>query len=297
MEKNTLMDKSILRQWLKAGYIDKNVFHQTEDGTPQGGIASPTLANIALDGLEKALKAISKQSDKINFVRYADDFICTAATREILEQKVQPTIIKFLQERGLELSLEKTKITHIDEGFDFLGFNLRKYKGKLLIKPAKKGIKTFLDGLRETVQSNCAWSAEQLIQILNPKIIGWANHYRHSVAKETYRYIDKSVFCSIWSWLKRKHQNKSNSWIRNKYYTRIGLRNWCFFSRKKNKTPKGEHLILASASDTRIKRHVKIQAEATPYDPEYQEYFRKRDHLQRMVRKYSRANNNGFRKA
>ena len=184
LENHALMDKSMLKQWLKAGYMDKNVFHQTAEGTPQGGIASPTLANIVLDGLEKAIKATGKQGDKINFVRYADDFICTAATREILEQKVLPVIIKFLKERGLELSFEKTKITHIDEGFNFLGFNLRKYKGKLLIKPAKKGIKTFLDNIRKTIKSNNAWSAEQLIRILNPKIQGWANHYRYSVAKD-----------------------------------------------------------------------------------------------------------------
>lgn len=127
MEENIPMDKIILKQWLKAGYLEKNAFHQTEEGTPQGGIASPTLANLALDGREKIIQAKARKEEKIHFVRYADDWVCTAANREILEQKVLPKVTQFLQERGLQLSNEKTRITHIDEGFDFLGYNLRKY--------------------------------------------------------------------------------------------------------------------------------------------------------------------------
>jgi RNA-directed DNA polymerase len=280
MKKNIPMDKLILKQWLKAGYMDKNGFHQTEKGTPQGGIASPTLANIALDGLEKNLKAISKQNEKANYIRYADDFICTAASKEILEKKVKPAIVNFLKERGLELSKEKTQITHIDEGFDFLGFNIRKYKSKLLIKPSKEGIKCFLNEIRETTKSNRSWSAVQLIQILNPKIRGWTNFYQHSVAKDTFRNIDKNIFCNIWSWLKRKHRNKNSSWLRSKYYTNIGTRRWCFFGirkKEKKKNSKKEHCFLISAANTRIRRHLKIQAKATPYDPEYQEYFHKRE--------------------
>jgi RNA-directed DNA polymerase len=289
MEENTMMDKSILRQWLKAGYMEENLFHRTEDGTPQGGIASPTLANIALDGLEIALKAISKRGDKINFVRYADDFVCTASSKEILEQRVQPIIVEFLRERGLELSIEKTKITHIDEGFDFLGFNLRKYKGKILIKPAKKGIKAFLEGIRETIQSMRAATTEELILTLNPKIQGWANHFRRCVAKKTFSYIDTNIFKSIWKWAKDRHPNKNVSWIRTKYFTRIGLRNWCFFSGKTDKTKGLERFTLAFASNTSIKKYVKVTGDATPYDPDYQEYFLNRENRQRMERKHSRA--------
>lgn len=285
LEQNSFIDKAILKQWLKAGYIDKNVFNRTEEGTPQGGIISPTLANIALNGLEMALKEIGKKSDKIHFVRYADDFICTAATKEILEQKVRPTIILFLKERGLELSIEKTKITRIDEGFDFLGFNLRKYRDKLLIKPAKKRIKSFLKDIREYVRSKYALSAEQLIHVLNPKIRGWANFYRHSVASKTFAYIDKCIFKVIWSWVRRKHSEKSISWIRDKYFPKIGLRSWCFSSGKNNKAYNKECLVLAS--DTTIRRHVKIRAEAIPYDPEYREYFRERNRRQQMMRNNS----------
>jgi|ERR1700733_839842 len=277
MIQNTIMDKYILEKWLKAGYMEKDAFHQTKEGTPQGGIASPTLANIALDGLEKTIKDVTKAKDKVHFVRYADDFICTATSKEILEQKVLPEIIKFLKERGLELSLEKTKITHIDDGFDFLGFNLRKYKGKLLIKPAKKGIKSFLEETRETIRSLIAGSTVELVMTLNQKIRGWANHYRHCVAKRVFQHVDVNIFSAIWKWAKRRHPNKSISWIRSKYITRIGLRNWCFYAPRKPKSL--SPLILLLASDTKIVRHVKIQANATPYDPEYQEYFRRRAEL------------------
>lgn len=276
LERNVFMDKQVLRQWLTAGYMDKDLFYNTEEGTPQGGIISPTLANIALDGLEKSVKAIAKRGDMINFVRYADDWICTASSKEVLEQKVLPVIESFLNERGLQISNEKTKITNIDEGLDFLGFNLRKYKGKLLIKPAKKGIKSFLAHIRETIYSKRNASAEQLITLLNPKIQGWANHNRHSVAKKVFKYIDGMIFREIWKWAKRRHRNKSKTWIREKYFTQVGLRNWCFFCGKA-KSDENKNLILRSASDTRIVRHIKIKAEATPYDPKYREYFLKRE--------------------
>jgi len=160
--KHAMMDKEILKKCLKAGYVENSVFHRTDEGTPQGGIISPTLANTALDGLEAAIKRVVRREEKVHLVRYADDFIVTGATREILESRVKPVIINFMKERGLELSPEKTKITHIDEGFDFLGFNARKYGGKLLIKPAKKGIKSFLDDIRGTVQSMRAVKTENL---------------------------------------------------------------------------------------------------------------------------------------
>lgn len=272
---NIMMDKTILEEWLNAGFIEENAFHNTIDGVPQGGVISPTCANLVLDGLEKVITSVSQKNDTVHFVRYADDFICTAKTKETLEQKVLPVIINFLKERGLELSMEKTKITNIQEGFDFLGFNLRKYKEKLLIKPAKKGVKTFLENIRETIKSMRACKASDLIQVLNSKIRGWANHYRHVVAKETFSYIDSQIFSAIWRWAKRRHPNKNISWVRNKYFTRIGLRNWCFYSNEKK--PEGiEQLVLIFASDTNIIRHVKVKADANPYDPEFNEYFRKR---------------------
>jgi RNA-directed DNA polymerase len=129
----------MFRKWLKAGYLEKNVLYPTDSGTPQGGIISPVAANLTLDGLEKLLKSkYPANQGKVNLIRFADDFVITGASRELLEQEIKPLVQGFLAERGLELSPEKTQITRIEDDFDFLGHNVRKYKGKLLIKPAKK---------------------------------------------------------------------------------------------------------------------------------------------------------------
>lgn len=297
MKKNVMMDKSVLQQWLKSGFIEKDTLHNTEDGCPQGGVASPTLANLALDGLEKIVQGIGKENgEKIHFVRYADDFICTANSKEILETKVQPVIIAFLNERGLELSLEKTKITHISEGFDFLGFNIRKYGEKLLIKPSVTSVKKFSESLRETIKKLGNTSTVVLIAKLNSKIRGWANYYRSCVAKEIFSDIDKVIFDSIWNMLKRKHANKSASWIRDKYFTKIGLRNWCFFC--KVKTDKGRKCYtLIQASSTKIRRHIKIKAEATPYDEDFTDYFITRENRLKRERINSRIVNNSLKGA
>jgi RNA-directed DNA polymerase len=282
LENNTVIDKFMLKQWLKAGYIEKDAFYSTHEGSPQGSCISAALANITLDGLENTVKACSQNGIQIHYVRYADDWICTARSKEILIQKVLPAITAFLKERGLELSQEKTKITHIEEGFDFLGFNLRKYGKKLLIKPAKKGIKRFLRNIREVIKKSSTVKTEQLIRILNSKIQGWANHFQHCVAKQTFSYIDCEIFKALWRWAKRRHPKQSASWIKERYFTRLGLKNWCFFS--KSSTQKEKKVFLKAASDTPIKRHVKIKGAANPYDPQYNEYFQKR-----MKRKHSRA--------
>jgi RNA-directed DNA polymerase len=151
------MDKEILRKWLKSGYLEKQVFYETDDGTPQGGIISPVLANLALDGLEKGLrekyppkKRLRGEYLCVNVVRYADDFVVTGRTKELLEREIKPLVEQFLRERGLELSPDKTVITHIKDGFDFLGQNVRKYRNrKLLIKPSRKSSR---------VLGGCPWN-------------------------------------------------------------------------------------------------------------------------------------------
>lgn len=296
LRNNAIMDKRTLEQWLDAGFMEKDLFHKTSEGTPQGGIASPCLANIALDGLEETIRAVGKQKDKLHFVRYADDWICTASSKEILEEKVLPTVTHFLKERGLELSPEKTLITHINEGFDFLGFNLRKYEGKLLIKPGKKGIKAFLTDIRETIFSLRTSKTENLISILNPKIQGWSNHNRHAVSKKTFSRIDSNIFKCLWQWAKRRHPNKSASWIKDKYFLLTGSRNWTFFAHRKRDEKKDDKLFLKFSSDTPIIRHVKIRSDANPYDPDFQEYFQERAQKHRINR-YSRVVNNGLRRA
>ena len=214
-ESHIPMNKKVLRDWLKAGYVESGKLFPTEAGTPQGGIASPTIANIALDGLETVLTerfgstATAMNRLRVRLVRYADDFIITGNSKELLEEEVKPCVEAFLAERGLELSQEKTKITHISEGFDFLGQNVRKYDGKLLIKPSAKNVKAFLDSVRETIRVNRSAKQETLIDLLNPMIRGWANYHRHVVAKKTYAAVDHHIWQALWRWARRRHPNKS----------------------------------------------------------------------------------------
>lgn len=296
LQENVMMDKNVLKQWLKAGFIEKDVFYNTEEGTPQGGIASPTLANIALDGLEKLVQSLAEKGERIHFVRYADDFICTAKSRETLETKVQPAIIEFLKERGLELSLEKTKITHINDGFDFLGFNIRKYKEKLLIKPSDASVKKFTEGLRETIQKLGNFSTDKLIACLNSKIRGWTNYYRSCVAKKIFTDMDNAIFNSIWKMLKRKHSNKNISWIRDKYFTKLGTRTWCFFCKVKTKTGVKIYTLI-NAVRTKIRRHIKIRGKATPFDSDFADYFIERNGRLARERINSRIVNNSLKRA
>jgi len=223
---NVPMDKAILRKWLKAGYVDRQALFPTEAGTPQGGIISPTLANLTLDGLEDLLaKTFYRTSvkgrmanPKVRLVRYADDFIITGCSKELLEREVKPLVEDFLKTRGLELSQEKTRITHIEEGFDFLGQNIRKYDGKLLIKPAKKNVKAFLTKVREIVKAHKTAKQADVIKMLNPVIKGWADYHRHIVASEVFSSVDSQIWRLLWRWAKRRHPNKGARWIRAQYF-------------------------------------------------------------------------------
>jgi RNA-directed DNA polymerase len=278
------MDKSILRKWLAAGYMEEGVVYPTEAGTPQGGIASPALANMTLDGLEEIAQRAAPSNQKVHVVRYADDFIITGASREVLEMKVKPAVVAFLKERGLELSEEKTRITHIDDGFDFLGFNVRKYAGKLLIKPSKGAIKSFLDRIREIIKANVATKTEDLIRQLNSKLRGWSNYFRHVVAKKTFSYVDDQVFRALIIWINRRHPNKSARWKRQRYFRSEGRRNWVFFASIRDASGKFTCLDLFQAASVPIVRHIKIQGQATPYDPAFTDYFARRAHSRRVSR-------------
>ena len=202
MEACVPMRKKKLRLWLKSGYLERGVFNPTEEGTPQGGIASPTLANMALDGLQELLFKRFKKSAKVHFVRYADDFIITGESEELLANDVKPLVINFLKERGLSLSEEKTRISHINNGFDFLGFNIRKYKGKLLIKPSKASIVSVKRKVKEILKTNMPARTDNLIGMLNPIIRGWANFYRHVVSQEIYDKVDSAIWKMTWQWAK-----------------------------------------------------------------------------------------------
>lgn len=288
---NVPMDKAILRKWLKAGFMGSGRFNPTAAGTPQGGIISPVLANLALDGLESVLEAQFGQKNtkasyktKVNYVRYADDFVITGISKELLECEVKPLVAAFMAERGLSLSEEKTVITHISEGFDFLGQNVRKYGDKCLIKPSRKNVKTFLRSVRDVLNANKAAPAWWIVQKLNPMIRGWANYHQSIVAKEVFNYVDYRIWKMLWQWCKRRHLNRRKRWIKDKYFMTAATRSWVFFG----VAPSGQRACLLYANDTPIKRHTKIKAEANPYDPAFEYYFEQR--LERAMRDSGRGN-------
>jgi RNA-directed DNA polymerase len=238
------------------------------------GVISPTLSNMALDGLEGELKFPRKS--KVHFVRYADDFIVSGSSKELLINVVKPIIVRFLKERGLTLSDEKTKITHIEEGFDFLGQNVRKYNGKLLVKPSKNNVKNFLGKVRKVLEVHRTAKQENVIRMLNPIIRGWANYHRHVVAKETFSWVDHQIWQKLWQWCKRRHPNKGRRWIKNRYFHRIGPRDWVFAVKFKLANGKTDFLRLYSAMNTPIQRHVKIKSEACPYNMAWEPYLENR---------------------
>lgn len=226
---NVPMDRTVLRKWLKAGVIDRRQLMATEAGTPQGGIISPCLANATLNGLETQLKRhlVNKlgtrnaKKSKVQCVRYADDFVVTAASKELLEEEVKPWVEQFLSVRGVALSREKTQITHIHQGFDFLGWNFRKYvpkspyrNAKLLIKPSKKNVSAFYRKVREIIKGSGALTQDALIGQLNPVLKGWAQYHSTVVAKQTFSKLDSLIFWRLWRWAKRRHPRKSADWIR-----------------------------------------------------------------------------------
>ncbi len=272
---NIPMDKLILRKWLKAGFIYNGVWSATKAGTPQGGIISPVLANMALDGLEALLAARFKESwrggyahPKVKVCRYADDFIVSGATQELLASQVLPAIETFMAERGLTLSREKTTITHIDQGFDFLGQNHRKYAGKLLIKPSSISVKKLLADLKSKVLKLRAAKQEDLIAVLNPVLRGWAYYHRHIVSKEVFRRVSHKVFHQLWQWATRRHPRKGKRWIRHRYFDE----SWNF----RCNTEKGR-LALFNIVKLPIKRHCALKRSANPYDPEWSLYFERRE--------------------
>src|SRR5260370_27947838 len=237
---------------------------------------------MTLNGLEKELREKfpkhpnSGSNEKINFVRFADDFIVTGKSEEVLENEVKPLVEQFMKERGLALSQEKTLVTHIENGFDFLGQHLRKYNGKLLIKPSKKNVHTFLEGIRKVVRENKQATAGNLIAQLNPKIRGWANYHRHVGSLETFSKVDHAIFCTLWQWAKRRHPKKASKWIKKKYFTSIEGRNWVFHGEILGQKGALQPLRLFKAKSIAIERHVKIQSAANPYDPAWETYFEKR---------------------
>jgi RNA-directed DNA polymerase len=241
------------------------------------------IANLALDGLEAKLRekypkaSNASRKAKANLVRFADDFIITGSSKELLEKEIKPLVEQFMKERGLELSQEKTHITHIAIGFDFLGQNIRKYKdGKVLVKPSKKNVKMFLTKIRKLIKENAQATAGNLIVQLNPKIRGWANYHRHVSSKQTFVKVDDAIFRALWQWAKRRHPNKSERWVKEKYFHSIEQRNRVFCGQGEEQDGTIRNVQLFYAHTVPIERHTKIKGDANPYDPRWEMYFEER---------------------
>lgn len=271
--KNIPMDKKVLQQWLSAGYIHKKKWHSTTSGTPQGGAISPVITNMVLDGLERTIKErFAKPGAKVNVIRYADDFVITSKTKEILQNDIQEEVKCFLEKRGLRLSSQKTCITSIDTGFDFLSQNVRKYKGTLLIKPSKSSCKAFMTKIDEVIKGNLHIPAIRLIGLLNPIIRGWANYHRHIVCRKTFEKMDSYIWNKLIRWGKRRHPNKTKKWIFQKYYKPFKGRAMVF----SGTNAKGDTIPIFQMTRIHCIRHIKVRNAANIYDPAWSSYFTSR---------------------
>jgi RNA-directed DNA polymerase len=275
--------RELIKQWLKAGYVEHGTFHATEQGTPQGGVVSPLLANIALHGMEEAIgvkydyrgQLIGKRA----VVRYADDFVCFCETREDAEQ-VQGILVEWLKERGLTLSEEKTRIVHLTEGFDFLGFNIRHYPApqtsrtgwKLLIKPSKESVQDVQKKLKDLWAKVQGTNVQAILTKFNPVIRGWANYFRTAVAKEIFSNLDRWMFYKADHYTRRMHPKKPKDWRHRKYWGRLKLDRldpWVFGDKQT-----GAYLLKFSWFP--IERHTLVKGMSSPDDPRLKDYWRKR---------------------
>jgi RNA-directed DNA polymerase len=274
---NIPMDRRILRHWLQAGYVEHARLYPSRKGTPQGGIISPTLSNMALDGLEAEIHAaVPRRGSRVNFVRYADDFIVTGKSRRLLEEHVKPAIEAFLAERGLTLSAEKTVITHIHDGFSFLGQTFRKHGPVLHVTPDEEGVRALLRKVGELIRKHVSAPMPALIKQLNATLRGWGNYHKWAVASEAFAKVDDYVHRELHRMVRKRHPNKPWKWLRQKYWAASGRKS--VFS-VRHRTAKGtrQYSVQRLCSLERT-RYVKIKAAANPYLPEYARYYAQRRH-------------------
>ncbi|NEP33277.1 group II intron reverse transcriptase/maturase [Moorena sp. SIO3B2] len=286
--------RRLIKTWLKAGVIDEGTFLPTDEGTPQGGVISPLLANIALHGMEKALwdYANSVKGRKthfkrgLNLVRYADDFVIFHPDLKVVEECFEFINI-WLKDIGLELKPSKTKIVHTFDGFDFLGFNIRHYnvgihhskKGfKVIIKPSDEAVLKHYERLSKVIDRHRAAPQEALIDHLKPIIRGWCNYYRGVCSADTYNKIGNLLWNKLRRWGYRRHPNKSKTWVNRKYWGTVGSDKWTF--------KKDEDKYLVKHAKTKIIRHVKVQDIRSPYDGDLIYWStRMREHPEMTTRK------------
>jgi RNA-directed DNA polymerase len=253
--------------------IEKMLSSGGKVGTPQGGIISPMLANVALTCLDQRMEAYGKKriESKMNpIVRYADDFVIVAKD-ETEAITIKEMVKDYLKDKvGLELSEEKTHITEISEGFDFLGFNIRKYNGNFISKPTKENIKEFRQKITEIMRTSQNWSARSIIMKLNPIIDGWGNYYRHVVSKRIFKGQDQFLFWKVYNWTRRKHRGNGAKWIYRRYYKRIKGDKWNFFEGK---------MLMKKMKKIPIKRFIKVRKDVRVYNMDDREYWDKRKYM------------------
>ena len=291
MMDNIPTDKRILKEFMNCGYIEKKHLFPTTEGSPQGGVISPTCANMVLDGLEPMILDVYWRSrvkktlnvkyniHKVHVVRFADDFIVTATDKQTLEE-IKLMIERFLKPRGLTLSKEKTVITHINDGFDFLGWNFRKFRGKLIIKPSHKSMCKITRKISETIKQNRTSTQDILILKLNEITRGWAEYHHSTCAKRAFGVIDHRIWEMLWKWAKRRHPNKGKHWIVDKYWRTHKGRKWAFMT---------DNHILYLMMDTPIVRIGQMSLGKNPFLDK--EYFENRARKHRYNMKKARCSN------
>ena len=275
---NIPLDTAVLRKWLEAGYVEDGTWYPSRKGTPQGGIISPTIANMTLDGLERAVREAVPRRSRVNFIRYADDFIITGKSRQVLERNVRPAVEAFLAERGLSLSAEKTVITHITDGFTFLGQTFRNTGNVLRITPAKEGVLALIRKLGALIRTHVSAPMVALVKKLNSVLRGWANYHRHVVASAAFSRIDRYVCDQLWRMLRRRHSNKSTLWLFRQYWRNDGQRHLFGVTGRTTCGPRRYEVLRLGAIG--IQRYIKVKADANPYLPTYGGYFYRRRHEQ-----------------
>jgi RNA-directed DNA polymerase len=285
------INKDILRGWLKVGFVGDRKSQEINYGIPQGGNISSILMNMALNGMEYLIYSHCRhcvtKDLKVSITRYADDFIVTASTKRTLLKKIIPIIEKFLMERNLKLSKEKTKIIHINDGFDFLGQNIRKYNGKLLLKPSKCSFNKILVTIQEFVINNIHTTQYNLINELNLKIIGWFQYHKYTHSRKPFRKIECKLKRLCWYWSKSRHPTKGKKWIRRRYFIRSRNGIWIFAAAVKHS--KYKFIKLHIPIKFRYEKYTPINHNYNPYDPGWTSYIMKRKLLQKESKRRSKT--------
>ncbi|WP_031291219.1 group II intron reverse transcriptase/maturase [Leptolyngbya sp. Heron Island J] len=282
--------RELIKQWLKAGYMEADVFHSTPAGTPQGGVISPLLANIALDGMDALLKQFhdikpyrvpasgkrgKRKVSRYGFIRYADDFLVTARSKEAIDAVI-PILQDWLAVRGLRWHPQKTRIIHKDEGFDFLGFHIQSRRGKCLITPQADKVNAKLHEVRAWLKAHLHTPPEFVIRFLNPRLQGWGHYYRHVVSKRVFNAMDDQIWRAIWRWCLRRHPNKSKTWVAKRYFQTLGHRHWAFAATIQTLAGHQKTISLFRLDSLTIHRHIKVKGSASPDNPNLRDYWLQR---------------------